>query len=165
MPRGAAHSPALDFPPLAWTPTVFGTDQLNRAVTCVQAWRRVSQTRPGPTARAFHRRVRRWMREAGAGLRGPTGRMRLAWLSAERLVSDTRNSVRRPVMRIGGPGLALWPRPRGVIAVRRASTPRPASARPRRPGTGRPPASRALRACRSGRRARPRRGRRSGRLP
>ena len=48
----------------------------------------------------------RFTDEAGAGLRGPTGRMRLAWLSAERLVSDTRNSVRRPVMRIGDPGLA-----------------------------------------------------------
>ena len=43
------------------------------------------------------------MREAGAGLRGATGRMRLAWLRAERLVSDTRNSVRRPEMRIGAP--------------------------------------------------------------
>ena len=60
---------------------------------------------------------------------------------------------------------ALGPRPRGVRAVRRASTPLPASARPRRPGTGRPPASRALRAYQSGRRSRPRRGRRSGRLP
>jgi len=52
----AAHSPALDFPPLAWTPTVFGTDQLNRAGSAAQAWRRVSQTRPGlhPLTKAAH---------------------------------------------------------------------------------------------------------------
>ena len=157
MPRGAAHSPALDFSPLVWTPTVFGTDQLNRVVTCVQAWRRVSQTRPGSVARTPAMGTSEDARGRG-WCAGYPGRIRPTWLRVERLVSDTRNGVRRPVMRIGS-------RSRDVIAVRRASTPLPASARPRRPGIGRPPASRVQRACRSGRRGRLRRGRRSGRLP
>ena len=72
MQHTAAHSPALDFPPLAWTPTVFGTDQLNRAGRRAQAWRRVSQTRPGPTARTSEGPAHPGIREAGAGLRGPT---------------------------------------------------------------------------------------------
>ena len=236
MPRRAAHSPALDFPPLAWTPTVFGTDQLNRVGRRAQAWRRVSQTRPGPTARTSDRpahpgaRGRGRPREPatarhtpGCARPGPVVRTPQRWhtgrcarpgptartsdrpahpgireAEADRANKrppgtprDTRGRGRpRGAPREGrarpgrcswarcvnttpefAPGLALGPRPRvgtrprGVIAVRRASTPMPASARPRRPGIGRPPASRALRACRSGRRGRSRRGRRSGRLP
>ena len=118
--------------------------------------------RPGPVVRT----PQRWHtgrcarpRPAARGTPGrtcPTGPVFVGSMCEH----DTR--VCRPASRVGapasrwGPGLALGPRPRGVIAVRRASTPMPASARPRRLGTGRPPASRALRACRSGRRGRSR---------
>ena len=148
-PATARHTPGYARPgPVVRTP---------------QRWHTGRCARPGPTARTSDRPAHPGARGRGRPRGAPReGRARPGRGSWARCVNTTPKFA---------PGLALGPRPRvgtrprGVIAVRRASTPMPASARPRRPGIGRPPASRALRACRSGRRGRPRQGRRSGRLP
>ncbi len=117
--RGAHSTCVGFFSPLVWTPTVFGTDQLNRVVACVQAWRRVSSER----ARVGRASVRQRMHREGRGWCAgyPERYVGLAQGGAPGIRHAKRCSVGD-----AGPGLVL-------IAVRRAS-PRCPRARPRRPG-------------------------------
>ena len=131
-----------------------------------QRWHTGRCARPRPTARTSDRPAHPGARGRGLSCARPNGgtpedargRGRPRGAPREGRARPGRGSWARCVNTTpeSAPGPALGPRPRGVIAVRRASTPMPASARSRRPGTGRPPASRAPRACRSGRRGRSR---------